>query len=83
MLHFLYDFLFIYLAASGLCCCVWAFSRCGVQSSHGGGCSCCGAQALGHMISVLLAHRLSCAVACEIFLDQGSNPCPLHWQGDS
>ena len=28
-------------------------------------------------------HRLSCSVACGIFLDQGSNPCPLHWQADS
>ena len=23
---------------------------------------------------------LSCPGACEIFLDQGSNPCPPHWQ---
>ena len=28
-------------------------------------------------------HRLSCSAACEISPDQGSNPCPLHWQGDS
>ena len=27
--------------------------------------------------------RLSCSVACGIFPDQGSNPCPLHWQADS
>ena len=26
---------------------------------------------------------LSCSVACGIFLDQGSNPCLLHWQVDS
>ena len=25
----------------------------------------------------------SCSEACGIFPDQGSNPCPLHWQGDS
>ena len=24
---------------------------------------------------------LSCSVACSIFLDQGSYPCLLHWQG--
>ena len=30
-----------------------------------------------------MAHRLSCSVACGIFLDQGSNPCSLHWQADS
>ena len=33
--------------------------------------------------SVIVAHRLSCSVACGIFPDQGSNPCPLHWQADS
>ena len=32
--------------------------------------------------SVVVAHGLSTA-ACGIFLDQGSNPCPLHWQADS
>ena len=26
---------------------------------------------------------LSCPKACGIFLDQGSNPCPLCWQADS
>ena len=33
--------------------------------------------------SIVVAHRLSCSAACGIFLDQGSNPCPLHWQADS
>ena len=33
--------------------------------------------------SVVVAHRLSHASACGIFLDQGSNPWPLHWQVDS
>ena len=33
--------------------------------------------------SVVVAHGLSCPVACGIFPDQGSNPCPLHWQADS
>ena len=33
--------------------------------------------------SVVVAHGLSCSAACGIFLDQGSNPCPLHWQVDS
>ena len=32
---------------------------------------------------VVVAHRPSCSVACGIFPDQGSNPCPLHWQADS
>ena len=33
--------------------------------------------------SVVVAHGLSCSAACGIFSDQGSNPCPLHWQVDS
>ena len=33
--------------------------------------------------SVVGAHRPSCSAACGIFPDQGSNPCPLHWQADS
>ena len=33
--------------------------------------------------SVVVAYGLSCSAACGIFLDQGSNPCPLHWQADS
>ena len=30
-----------------------------------------------------LEPRLSSSAACGIFLDQGSNPCLLHWQVDS
>ena len=33
--------------------------------------------------SVIVAHGLSCSAAWGIFPDQGSNPCPLHWQADS
>ena len=33
--------------------------------------------------SVVVAHGCSCSAACGIFPDQGSNPCPLHWQADS
>ena len=33
--------------------------------------------------SIVVAHRLSCPTACEIFLDQRLNPYPLHWQLDS
>ena len=33
--------------------------------------------------SVVVAHGPSCSAACGIFTDQGSNPCPLHWQADS
>ena len=30
-----------------------------------------------------MVHGLSCSAACGILPDQGSNPCPLHWQVDS
>ena len=46
------------------------------------GLSSCGSWAL-EAGSVVVAHGLSCSVACGIFPDQGSNPCPLHWQADS
>ena len=35
------------------------------------------------MGSVVVAHRLSCLESRGIFLDQGLNMCPLHWQVDS
>ena len=33
--------------------------------------------------SLIVAHRLSCCMACGIFPDQGSNPRPLPWQVNS
>ena len=33
--------------------------------------------------SVIVAYGPSWSAACGIFPDQGSNPCPLHWQADS
>ena len=33
--------------------------------------------------SIVVAHELSCPAACGIFLDQGLNLCPLHWQVNS
>ena len=33
--------------------------------------------------SAVMAHGLSGPAECGIFLDQGSNPCPMHWQEDS
>ena len=45
------------------------------------GCSSCGLWALEHGPSSCGA-RASCSTACGIFPDQGSNPCPLHWQAD-
>ena len=36
-----------------------------------------------HAGSAVVAHGPSRSVACGILPDQGSNPCPLHWQADS
>ena len=106
-------FIYLFLAALGLCCCAQAFSSCGEQGLlfvvvHGlliavaslvavaeHGLQECGLQQLWHVGSVVVAHglqsagsvvvvhRLSCSPSCGIFPDQGSNPCPLHWQADS
>ena len=60
---------------------------CGAQASHCSGFS-CGARALGTWASVVLrscVHRFSSSTECEIFPDQGSNPCSTgrqilnHW----
>ena len=65
--------------------------HCGTQASHCSGFACCRAWALGAWASVVVARGLSscgsrpqfCSIACGIFPDKGSNPCPLHWQADS
>ena len=53
------------------------------QAPHCSGFSYGKTQALGVWASVVAACGLSCLTACIIFPDQGSNPCPLHWQVDS
>lgn len=30
-----------------------------------------------------MVHRPSSSEECAVFLDEGSNPSPLHWQADS
>ena len=81
----------ILLAVQGFHYCLGAFSSCGewgllfvtvcglfiVVASR------CGAQPLGMWASVSAPRGLSDSMACGIFLGQGLNPCPLHWQGDS
>ena len=37
----------------------------------------------GRAGSIVVAHGPSRSAACGILPDQGSNPCPLHWQADS
>ena len=84
-------FIHSFLAARGLPCCMQAFSRCGrrglcsncsVWASHCGA-SLAAEHRLQSMGSVVVAHELSCSVACGIFLDQELNLCPLHGQVDS
>ena len=87
------------MSVLGLHCCVQAFSSCGklellfpvvlglfiavaslfVNSSRHSGFSSCSFQALEQRLRSCRA----CSEACGIFLDQGANPCPLHWQADS
>ena len=79
----------LFMAALGLGCCAWAFSICGVRgllspcrvwASNYSAFSCCSAWAPGTWASVVAAHRLHCPLAGGISPNQGSNPCPLHWQ---
>ena len=60
-----------------------AILRCGVRASPCSDFSCGGARALGMWALVVVAHGLRCFVVCGIFLDQGWNPCPLHWLAES
>ena len=71
---------------------VGLLSHCSAGTAHCNGSSYCGPRALGCVASLVAARglsncgfqtlelRLSLSVACGIFLDQGSNPCLLHWQ---
>ena len=54
-------------------------SRCRAWALEHTGFSSCGTWAP----ETVVAHGLSCSAACGVFPDQGSNPCPLHWQADS
>ena len=56
-------------AAGSSCCREWAPGHSGFSS--------CGPRALEHWLSSCA--RLSCSMACGLFLDQGSNQCPPHW----
>ena len=83
--------LFLFLAVLGLRFCARAFSSCSERrplfiALHGPltvAASPVGSTGSRRAGSVVVAHGPSCSAACGIFLDQGSNPCPLHWQADS
>ena len=86
-LHLLFfKFTYLFLVAFGLHCCMRAFSSCSKQELlwlQCVGLSCSGAQTLGAQASAVADRGLRCSVAHGSFQDQGSNPCPLHWQTDS
>ena len=88
---FLIYFIYLFMAVLGLRFCARAFSSCG---KWGHSSSRCTGLSLSrplllrstgsrHSGSVIAAHGPSCSAACGIFPDQGTNPCPLHWQADS
>ena len=74
---------------------VRVLSSCSARTSYCGGFSCFRALAEGQVgsvvatrglystSSVVVVHELSCPMVCGIFPNQGSNPCPLHWQAKS
>ena len=78
----------VFYGCTGCFLAEWTFFSCGKQellsgydeqASYCSGLSCCGAQSLGLVGSVAVAVS---PAACGTFPDQGSNPCPLHWQVD-
>ena len=93
VLHFFFlIYLFIYLWLCRVFISVRGFSL--VAASGGHSSSRCAGLSLSQPLllrntscrragSVIVAHGPSCSAACGIFPDQGSNPCPLHWQADS
>ena len=89
---FFLNYLFIYLWLCWVFVCVRGLSL--VAASGGHSSSRCAGLSLSRPLllwsagsrragSVIAAHGPSCSAACGIFPDQGSNPCPLHWQADS
>ena len=88
----LFIYLFIYLWLFWVFVSVWGLSL--VAASGGPSSSRCAGLSLSWPLplrstgsrragSAIVAHGPSRSAACGIFRDQGSNPCPLHWQADS
>ena len=88
----IYLYLFIYIWLCWVFVSVWGLSP--VAASGGHSSSRCAGLSLSRLLllrstgsrhagSVIVAHGPSRSAACGIFPDQGSNPCPLHWQADS
>ena len=68
--------IFIVLSCAGSLLLCRLFSGCGAQASHCSGFSCSGAQALDILSSGVVAHELSCPVACGIFPIRDRTPGP-------
>ena len=90
--RFFFFLIYLFMAVLGLRFCARALSL--VAASGGHSSSRCAGLSLSRPLplwstgsrrtgSVIVAHRPSRSTACGIFPDQGSNPCPLHWQADS
>ena len=80
---FFKHFIYLFLAVLGLHCCVRFFFSCRVGATLQLWCD--SFSLWWHLLWSMgsRAHRLSCSTACGTFLDQGLNPCLLHWQVDS
>ena len=88
----LYNYLFMYLWLCWVFVSVRGLSLVAASGGHSSS-RCAGLSLLRLLLlrstgsrradSVIVAHGPSCSAACGIFPDQGSNPCPLHWQADS
>ena len=87
----LVTFLSLFLAMLGLGCCAHAFPTCwepgllfavvcGLLIEGASLVASAGSRRVG---SAFVAHGHSCPEACAVLLDQGWNPCRLHWQADS
>ena len=83
---FLILFIYLFMAVLGLRFCARAFSSCSKRGPlfiavHGPLLlRSTGSRRAGLAI---VAHGPSRSAACGTLPDQGSNPCPLHWQADS
>ena len=92
LFYFIYLFIFIYFWLCWVFVSVQGLSL--VVASGGHSSSWCAGLSLSRPLllrstgsrragSVVVAYGPSCSAACGILPDQGSNPCPLHWQADS
>ena len=89
---FNFIYLFLYLWLCWVFVSVWGLSP--VAASGGHSSSRCAGLSLWQPLllrstssrragSAVVAHGPSCSAACGILPDQGSNPCPPHWQADA